>query len=81
MLYYIENEKEEVIFKTESFNAAHIKGVIGNWLKFNPTETLYYYRGKDEDDKKYVGDHLLGVYENRQGRPARILSRGYKYLT
>ncbi len=81
-MYYIESaDTDEVIFKSESYNRAEIKSVIVDRLQNNPTETLLYYKGVGNDETKYVGDDLLGVYENKQGRPARILSKGYKYLT
>lgn len=81
-MYYIESaDTDEVIFKSISYNRAEIKTVIVDRLQNNPTETLLYYKVKDKSDTKYVGDHLLGVYENKQGRPARILDKGYKFLT
>jgi len=81
-MYYIESaDTDEKIYESKSFDAAEIKDVIVNRLQNNPAERLLYYKVKDKADTKYVGDHLLGVYENRKGKAARILTHGYKYLT
>lgn len=81
-MYYIESaDNGEVIYRAESFNPAEIKSIIVDRLQNNPAERLLYYKVKDKSDTKYVGDHLLGVYENRKGKAARILTHGHKYLT
>lgn len=79
-MYYLESENTgNKVAEFDIFDKDYIKEKIIKYLGIFNTDTVLLY--KISNDEKYVGDDILGFYENHPKtkiRPCRVITKGNK---
>lgn len=78
MKHYIFSDNEDAAILTiDTFNKETLKAAILNRLKTHPFDTLTHE--KENLDKKYVGNDILGFYQNNEKQiPCRLIIKGHQ---
>lgn len=76
--HYIYSDNEiDPLLTIDTFDKNVLKGTILNRLKTHPSDTLTHE--KEILDKKYVGNDILGFYQNDGSqRPCRLIIKGHR---
>lgn len=74
MKHYLFNSNYERIDLFETFSRELIREAIVKYLTANPDEMLTHER--ECKDKRTVGNDVLNVYENHNGKVCRVVTRG-----
>lgn len=74
MKHYLFNSNYDRIDLFESFNRELIRAAIVKYLTANPAEMLTHER--ECKDKRTVGNDILNVFINHNGRVCKVVTRG-----
>ena len=81
MNYYLfSQEKEQIVFYSETFEKDKIKEAIIKHLTENKNDVLEYCKDYPKNSiKKYYGMNILSFYQNnKKGIPCKVILRGDK---
>ena len=83
MAHYLINQKDEIILELEAFDRNRLLSSIVEYLLAYPEAELTHE--KTGSDKRYYGNDILNFYQNKNGKPCRVIVKPnreyYKPLT